>query len=138
VVRQRRSLPVIVAAAAILGAACGENGPGFAVRAVVTVSKTVAPYSCEFQWEGIASDLTTRADVSLFELYSDSVHVLVPLGPNVYQQTFHGRTQINWAGDQRRAPVEITGLRWMIWKDGTVLIADDTVSVTGWPTCSSP
>ena len=137
-VRPRMRRPSIGAVGLLAALACGENGPDFSVHAVVTVSQTVAPYSCEFQWEGFASDATTRADVSLFEQYSDSVQLLVPVGPNVYQHTFHGHTSIAWAGDQRRAPAEITGLRWMVWKYGTVLIADDTVSVHGWPTCTSP
>jgi len=119
-------------------AACGENGPGFSVRAVVTVSPTVQAYACQFRWQGFVSDSGIRADVTLFELYSDSVPILVPLGPNVYQRTFHGYTDVQWTGGERRAPVEMTGLRWMVWKDGTVLIADDTVSVQGWPTCTSP
>jgi hypothetical protein len=128
----------IIAAGMLAAAACGENGPDFSVRAVVTVFPIVAPYACAFRWEGFASDSTTRADVTLFELYSDGAPILVPLGPNVYQQTFHGYTDITWAGAQRRAPIEMTGLRWMIWKYGTVLVVDDTVPVQGWPTCSAP
>jgi len=129
----------IIAIGVLAAAACGENGPGFSVHAVVTVLPTVAPYTCAFGWEGFASDTTTRADVTLFELYADSVSMLVPLGPNyLYQKTFYGYTDIRWAGGQRRAPPAMTGLRWMVWKDGTILIADDTVAVHGWPTCTSP
>ena len=132
------SIRLGIVTASILATACGENGPDFSVRAVVTVSPTVQAYACAFRWEGFASDSTTRADVTLFELYSDGVPILVPLGPNVYQQSFHGYTDIRWAGGERRAPVEMTGLRWMVWKYGTTLIADDTAPVQGWPTCTSP
>jgi len=128
----------IIATCLLAAAACGENGPGFSVHAVVTVSPTVAAYACELRWEGFASDSTTRADVSLFEMYADSVQLLVPLGPNVYQRTFHGYTDIRWAGGQRPAPPGMTGLRWMVWKYGTTLIADDTAAIQGWPTCTSP
>ena len=127
----------IVSVAALMVLACGENGPDFSVQAVVTVSPTVAGYSCEIRWQGFASDSTTRADVSLFEMYSDSTQVLVPLGPNVYQRTFHGNVDISWAGGVRPPP-DLTALRWMVWENGTVLIQDDTAAVQGWPSCATP
>ena len=127
----------MIVACILAVAACGENGPGYSVRVVFTVSP--ADSNCHLQWEGFASDSTTRVDVTLLEMYADSVPFLVPIGPNPdFQFIFHGYTDIRWDGPSRGSSVEITGVWWRLWEDGTDLIADDTARIQGWPTCSSP
>lgn len=135
-VRPVRALKIMTACA-LAAAACGENGPGFSVRGFVSASPNDT--GCSFRWEGIASDSTTRVDVTLLELYADGVPNLVPIMPeNVLQLPFYGHRVINWDGAFAASPREVTGVWWRVWQYGTDLIAQDTVPVHGWPTCSSP
>ena len=119
-------------------AACGENGPGFSARGVLTVS--LAGSRCHFRWQGFVSDSTTRVDVSLYEMYADFQPALVSIAPDsVLQYAFRGYVDIGWDGPNRSTPPEMTGVHWSLWKDGTTLIPGyTTASVHGWPTCTSP
>jgi hypothetical protein len=136
--RDHSSIPraILLAACLVAAAACGENGPGFWARGVLTVSP--AGSMCHFRWQGFVSDSTTRVDVSLLEMYADFQPALVPID-SVLQYAFHGHADIGWDGPGRSSPAEITGVHWSLWKDGTTLIPGYTTApVHGWPTCSSP